>query len=202
MIRFLFSITFILCSSLAFSQHSSSHLSGIKSILEAEHFIKSNAGLGSKLFTINSGSDTSELCLPLYNRPLLFAFSIGDINYKILRVDSTLSFRVNYIYLNGEQLSKTQIDSLRGEIISKYKAGVGFLDLALQYNMDGNVSGDSRWFIEGMMVKQFEDAVKRHARGDIFTVDTPENKWYHVVLKTYDNTFIKTITLIKAKSKN
>jgi hypothetical protein len=168
---------------------------------EAETFIKANPSNEGRLFIIDSGSDTSELFLPLYTKKIGFTFSIGNVDFKILQMDSTMSFRVNYIYLNGEQLSKDTIDILRREIISKYKAGESFSDLVQQYSMDGSINGDTKWFTEGMMVKGFEDAVKTHRQGDIFIVDTPENHWYHVVLKTYNNTFIKRVTLIKIKSK-
>jgi parvulin-like peptidyl-prolyl isomerase len=52
------------------------------------------------------------------------------------------------------------------------------------------------------MVKEFEDAVKGHKKGDIFTVDIPGNKWYHVVLKKFDDTYIKTATILKIKDSN
>jgi hypothetical protein len=37
---------------------------------------------------------------------------------------------------------------------------------------------------------------------DIFMVDTPEQKWYHVVLKTHDNTWLKDVTLLQVRSGN
>ena len=84
--------------------------------------------------------------------------------------------------------------------MSDYKAGTYFPELVMQYNMDGNKEGDTGWFTENMMVKPFEIAVRNHKKGEIFTVDTPQSNWYHVVLKTFDDTYIKTITLIKLKT--
>lgn len=138
--------------------------------------------------------------MSLYNKKIGFTFYIDNIAFKILSIDSTLSFRANYIYLNGDKFSKLQIDSLRQEIISKYKAGTNFFDLVQQYNMDGNFTGDTKWFTENMMVKNFEQAVRNHKKNEIFQVDTPEQNWYHVVLKTFDDTYIKKITLLKMKS--
>jgi hypothetical protein len=174
----------------------------IRTVSQAEKFIKKFPNAGVKLLTINSGIDTSEIFLPLYKKTTGFIFHIDNYSYKILKLDSILSFRVNYIFFDGEQLSVKQIDSLRQEVISRYKTGANFFDLVQQYNMDANISGDTKWFTGGMMVKEFEDAVKRHKKDDIFTVDIPGNKWYHVVLKTFDDTYIKTATILKVKNSN
>jgi hypothetical protein len=175
----------------------SNDLSNIKTISQARAFIKTNPNAGAKIFTIESGSDTDEIVLPLYTEKAGLTFQIDTVVYKVLEVDSALSFRASYIFLSGDKFSKNQIDSLRQEIISKYKAGANFFDLVHQYNMDGNITGDTRWFTKNMMVKEFEKAVRSHKKGDIFTVDVPDQNWYHVVLKTFDDTFIKKVTLLK-----
>jgi hypothetical protein len=172
----------------------------IRTVAQAEKFIKKHPNAGIGLLTINSGIDTSDIILPLYNKTTGFKFHIDNDSYKILKIDSILSFRVSYIFFDGKQLSAKQVDSLRKEVILQYKAGASFFDLVQQYNMDANISGDTKWFTEGMMVKEFEDAVKRHKKGDIFTVDIPDNNWYHVVLKTFDETYIKNATILKMKS--
>jgi hypothetical protein len=177
-------------------------LSKVRNVSQAKAFIKANPNTGAKLFTINSGIDTTEILIPLYGKKAGFTFRIDDVTYKILEVDSTLSFRASYIYLDGGQLTRKQVDSLRKEIISQYKAGTSFFDLVQLYNMDGNITGDTKWFAAGQMVKEFESAVRSHRKNDIFTVNTPGQNWYHVVLKTFDDTFIKTVTLIRAKSIN
>ncbi len=199
MLKIILSVSVFLFCSFSFGQTASKDLTRVNTVSQAKTFIETNPKASGKLFTLESGSDTSELLLPLYEKKVGFTFRIDNINYKILQIDSTLSFRVNYIYLNADQLSKNQIDSLRQEIISKYKAGTSFYDLVQQYNMDGNTTGDTRWFTENMMVKEFENAVRQHKQGEIFTVDTPAQNWYHVVLKTYNDTFIKTLKLISAK---
>jgi PPIC-type PPIASE domain len=198
MSRLIFLLSMIL-STVSFGQ-ARQGFSQIKTVAQAEDFIQKNPKADVKVFVITSSDDTSEIVLPLYNKKVGFSFRIDNIDYKILEIDSTLSYRVNYIFLNGEQLSKQQIDSLRSEIISKYKSGANYFELVQQYNMDININGDTNWFTENMMVKEFEDAVKKHKKGDIFTVDTPSHNWYHVVLKTHDDTFIKKVTLIRTKS--
>lgn len=69
-----------------------------------------------------------------------------------------------------------------------------------QYNTDGNPTGETQWFTENAMVKEFETAVKQHKKGEIFTVDTPARQWYHVVLKTFDATYIKTLTILRTNN--
>lgn len=199
MVKYIILIILSCCSSEILGQVVSKDLLTIKTVSEAEMFIQKNPKMDGKIFTINSGIDTSEIITPLYTKKQGFVFRIDDYNYKILQIDSALSFRVNYIYLNGEQLSKNQIDSLRKEIIASYKSGTSFINLASQYNMDGNISGDTGWFTENMMVKEFENAVRTHKKSEIFTVDTPSQNWYHIVLKSYEDTFIKRLTLLQIK---
>jgi PPIC-type PPIASE domain len=200
MLKQILLIALLYCFSDAFGQTPGSDLSQIKTIAQAEVFAEKNPKANARIFTIESNTDTSEILLPLFNKKNGFTFSIDNNKYKILQIDSVLSFRVSYIYLNGQQLTRPQIDSLRQEIISSYKKGTGFFDLVQQYNMDGNISGDTGWFTEGMMVTEFEKAVRDHKKGDIFTVDTPGQNWYHVVLKTYGDTYIKKLTILKTQS--
>jgi len=197
MTRLFLLTTLFLSYSVAFGQAKGSDISKIRTVSQAEIFISQNPKADSKLFTIGSSNDTAEILMPLYSKRIGFTFYIGSIAFKILSIDSILSFRVSYIYLNGDKISKIQSDSLRQEIISKYKAGTSFLELVQQYNMDGNSTGDTKWFTENMMVKNFEQAVRNHKKNEIFTVDTPEQNWYHIVLKTFDDRYIKKVTLLK-----
>lgn len=176
-------------------------LSKVTTPAQAEVYINTHPGSGAKIVRLESGDDTSEILLPLYQQKTGFSFSIADYSYKIISIDSSLSFRVSYIYLDGSKLSKVEIDSLRQEIISKFKGGAAFFELATEYTMDGNLTGDTRWFTANMMVKEFEEAVRGHKQGEIFTVDIPTKNWYHVVLKTYNDTYIKQLYILKVKSK-
>jgi len=200
MIKYFLLIALCYASIVSIAQNKGIDLADIKSISQAQILIDKNPKLKGKIFTIESSRDTSEIVMPLYNKKSHFTFRIDDNVYKILQIDSALSFRVNYIYLNGEQLTKFEVDSLRKEIISKYRKGTSFFQLAQQYTMDGNITGDTGWFTEGMMVNEFESAVRNHKKGEIFTVDTPDRNWYHVVLKTYDDTYIKKLTILKVNS--
>jgi hypothetical protein len=195
-------LTLLLVTSLISIGQTNNEADKIRTVAQAEKFIKKHPNAGIELLTINSGIDTSDIILPLYNKTIGFKFHIDNDSYKILKIDSILSWRVSYIFFDGNQLSAKQVDSLRKEVILQYKAGASFFDLVQQFNMDANISGDTKWFAEGVMVKEFEDAVKRNKKGDIFTVDIPDNNWYHVVLKTFDETYIKNAKILKMKGGN
>jgi hypothetical protein len=105
---------------------------------------------------------------------------------KAIKVVPCKSMRVSYVYLDGSKLTLDKINDLRESIIVDYKKGKPFAELANRYTMDISKDGDLGWFDEGMMVKVFEDEVKKHQKGDIFTIDIPDRNWYYVVLKTFD----------------
>lgn len=195
-------LLFLLAFLYSTGQIKDAQLSQIKTIDQAEAFVKKSSNADTKIVTIRAKEDTAEILKSIYKQKPGFTFKIGNLVYKILAIDSVFSFRASYIYLNGASLTKPQIDSLRKLIIAKYKAGEYFIQLAAQYNMDGNPTGDTGWFPEERMVPGFEMAVRNHKKGDIFTVDTPEQNWYHVVLKTHDNTWLKDVTLLQARSGN
>lgn len=195
--RKLLLIILLYCFQASLGQNINSALAKVKSVADAEAFIKAYPKAKGEIFTIDSSKHFSLIVQPLYAKKIGFSFTIANDSYKTLDKDSTLSFWVRYIFLNGAQLSKHQIDSVRNEIITKYKNGTDFGDLVQQYNMDGNITGDTGWFKEGMMVKEFEEAVRSHKKGDIFSVDEPDQNWYHVVLKTHESTYVKKITMLK-----
>lgn len=159
---------------------SSQNLEKINSIEEAENFIKLNPKAEITTLEVNNDS------LDYYKNRFLEKDMI-DKN-RIVKIESILSMRVSYIYLDGSKLAINQINKKREEITKLYKKGKPFGELAVTYNMDGNPSkGDLGWFNEGVMHKTFEDAIKNHKKDDLFEVDIPENKWYYVVLKTYND---------------
>lgn len=106
---------------------------------------------------------------------------------KAIQFTTCKAMRVSYVYLDGSQMRLDKINKLRQSIISDYERGITFAELANRYTMDGLKDGDLNWFDQGMMVKVFEDAILAHKKGDIFAVDIPDEKWYYVVLKTYDD---------------
>ncbi|KQB39537.1 peptidylprolyl isomerase [Flavobacterium aquidurense] len=156
---------------------SSQNLEKINSIEEAESFIKLNPK--AEITTLEISNDSLE-----YYKKRFLEKDIID-KYRIVKTEPIVSMRVSYIYLDGNKLT---INKKRQEIIKLYKKGKSFGELATIYTMDSNFNkGDLGWFNEGVMHKTFEDAIKNHKKNDLFEVDITENKWYYVVLKTYDD---------------
>lgn len=116
---------------------------------------------------------------------------------KILKVEDEELCKVKYIYINGNSYSKSAIDSLRTLIIDRYRKREDFEHLVKEYTMDKNSTGDLDWFYKGMMVDEFDNAVRNRTKGEIFTVDVADKKWYYVVLKTHDNRKEKAIKSVK-----
>jgi len=118
---------------------------------------------------------------------------------KILTETEEELCKLKYIYLSGNKLSKLQIDSLRTIIINRYKNGTDFEMLAKKYTMDKNPTGDLDWFSKGMMVEEFDKAVRYRKKGEIFTVDVTNKDWFYVVLKTHDNKMEKAKVAVMIK---
>ena len=139
----------------------------VNTIAAAEKFIKDHPLLNGELVSLYENKDTGDFDKELLQQPAGFIFFRGDHAYKLITRDTARSFRVSYIYIDGRQFGKPEADSIRKEIIKKYKAGIPFAELISQYNMDPS-SGDVGWFKEKMMVPEFESAVRSHKKGDIY----------------------------------
>lgn len=98
-------------------------------------------------------------------------------------------------------MSKDAIDSLRKLILQQSAAGTTFEQLADKFTMDGNKKhGDLGIFPSGMMVKEFEQAIRSHTNGEIFTVDVPDHQWYYVPKKTASDQVTKEMTVLEVKA--
>jgi parvulin-like peptidyl-prolyl isomerase len=167
---------------------------------DAHAFINKYPSLKPVLLILNSQQDTSAVDRQLYKLKIGDIAKIHHSSYKIIEDMTKYTFRASYIYLDGSKLSQPAIDSIRSLILSKYSAGASFESLSAEYTMDGNRKhGDTGFFEPGMMVKEFEEAVRRHAKGDTFTVDVPGNQWYYVVKKTMDNQATLQTTVLEIK---
>jgi PPIC-type PPIASE domain len=182
-----------------YSQNIKDKLDKVTTIEEAEKFIEENPELIPEVFNISPEVDT---LVPAYFKTLKAGNVITENGntFKIISVIKGKALRVSYIYLDGSKLTLNKINKLRPQIISQYKKGTKFPDLAKKYTMDGNVKADLNWFTEDMMVPEFVNAIKIHKKGEIFTVDVPENKWYYVTLKTHEDKEVTKITMLKVKS--
>jgi len=187
-------------TALAYSQDPSKKLEKIKTEEQAIQFAKTNSN--ARVNTILSVKDTSEIARTLLSKKRGDIITIGDYTYKIINSNTTSAFKVSYIYLDAGKLSLITIDSLRSVIINKYHNGSSFADLVSQYTMDGNPTGEFGWVTSDMMVKEFAAAIKAHKKGDIFTIDVPQNNWYYVTLKTYDDQPTKIVTVLRVRNED
>ncbi|MFD0992889.1 peptidylprolyl isomerase [Tenacibaculum geojense] len=164
------------------------------SIIEFIELNTLNSGISKKLLGLKKGEIKK---IKIEN---------GNYYYKLIDSSKETEYRASYIYLNADELTKKEIDSIRPIIIKKYKSGVLFTDLVDEYNMDGNSKkGDLGWFKKGKLVPDFEKAVIEHNESDIFTVDVDNSdkywmqNWYYVVLKTHKDRISEIRTYIRIK---
>lgn len=175
----------------------------INSVPEAQAFIDANAALKPALMTLSYGKDSTAFAKRLLRQNKGDIFSVGYVTYKVLESNETLAYRSSYIFLDGASYSQSQIDSLRTLIVRRLSAGESFDKLSDEYTMDGNTThGDTGWFFgELMMPKEFQEAVKNHKLGDVFSVDVSEKQWHYIVKKTYDDSDKKTISVLRANGR-
>lgn len=199
-------IAFILASMLclsslnAFGQKIEDQIKSINSIDEANQFILVNENIDAQIWTIAPQIDENKSSRIFKNRTIGDIFSDGTNLYKIIDSRKTVALRVSYIFLDGNKMSLQAINDLRKKIVNQYKNGAKFSDLANQYTMDSAKDGDLSWFTEGTMVKEFETAIKKHNKNDIFTIDLTKENWYYVALKTYQDQIVEELTILKVKS--
>ncbi len=198
--KILFVAIFTFFNLIANAQDLEKKLNKVKTVAEGNKFVTDNPLLNAEVIEFKSDMDSSALAKKIVDGELHSIVNMDGFNYKIIGINITTSLRTSYIYLDGSKLAQSKIDSLRKVIIAQYSNGKSFPELAKEYNMDGNPTCDLGWFSEGMMVKAFSAAVKEHKKGDIFTIDIPENKWYYVTLKTFDNKEEKVYTALKIKN--
>jgi peptidyl-prolyl cis-trans isomerase D len=79
------------------------------------------------------------------------------------------------------------------QVMAEIRGGADFAEKAAQYGTDGTAGrgGDLGWFAEGQMVKEFNDYVKNHNKGDMAVLKTPFG--IHIV-KVTENKTKKTVT--------
>jgi len=162
-------------------------LKKINTLAQAEVYIKRHGPTSASIGNFIQVIDSVE-----YNE-IKAAFRIGDIFfdkksiYKILANVEEPLYRCDYIFFDGNKMSKNKIDSLRSEIIKQYKAGVFFKSLAKQFSMDTNLNeGHSGWFHPSKMGEDFCLELDFMNLGDIYLFDNPSKKAFYVVLKTHE----------------
>jgi hypothetical protein len=172
----------------------------IGTLQQAQQFIAANPQLKPALLTLSAVKDTTLIDRRLLRQKKGDVFSVGYVTYKVLESTDTIDYRASYIFLDGSKYSGAQIDSLKKLIVQKASSGVPFETLSDQYTMDRNKTrGDTDWFSgEYSFPKEFQDAVQKHKRGDIFFVDLPDKQWHYIVKKTYNDRVKKHMTILRS----
>ncbi len=175
----------------------------INTVAEAEQYIAANAPLKPAILHITAGRDTTLIDKRLLRQKKGDIFSVGYVTYKVIEASDTISYRANYIFLDGSTLSPSQVDSMRKLLSIRANAGASFTQLSDQYTMDGNnTHGDTGWFFgPEMMPKEFQDAVASHKLNEIFAVDVSDKQWHYIVKKTYDDNEKKEMTILRANGR-
>lgn len=187
---------FLTCT-FSFGQSLKDKLSKIETIEEANDFVYENAENNVEFIKINSEDAKSETDLKLLKNTSKDLITINENIYKMIATDKEDSFRASYIYFDGKKKTLKEINTLREKVIEAYRRGISFQELSKEHTMDPNQNTDMGWFVAGETIPKFENAVKAHKKGEIFTVDSPQKHWYYVVLKTHDNTLITTKSFIR-----
>ncbi len=98
--------------------------------------------------------------------------------YKIAAFDSTYRMNASHIYIKPE--GKTAKDTANAvkkadKLMKQIAKGMDFAEAAKKYGQDevAKTGGNLGWFGEGMMVKEFEQAVMNGKKGDLFVLKTP-----------------------------
>ncbi|MBX3238571.1 MAG: peptidylprolyl isomerase [Chitinophagaceae bacterium] len=175
----------------------------ITNVQQAQKFIDANPNLKPTLLHLALGRDTTLIDKRLLRQNIGDVFSVGYVTYKVVEGKEDVNYRAHYIFLDGGSLSLSEVEALKKVILDKHSQGASFEQLSDEYTMDGNnTKGDTGWFFgEEMMPKEFQDAVKRHKKDDIFFVDVPDKEWHYIVKKTYDDQVTKEITVLRANGR-
>ncbi len=104
-------------------------------------------------------------------------FKKENILVKILYKAPNTFYHVSHIVLDTSIYTVSFANALADTIMEKIKSGVAtFAGMASTYSADhptANKGGDLGWFIRGAMIKQLDEAIAKHKKGDVFTVWTP-----------------------------
>lgn len=198
-------IVFLGISTLSAQTDFETQLDSIQDETQATSFIEANKSKKGQIITFNKEKHNTTFAQDLFKLgnggKKVFKTDVEQTYYKVIEKNDVPHYRVSYIFLDGSKKSMEEITKSRAEIISKYKEGFQFKDLAKRYSMDENANrgGDLGWFRTGDLHPGFENAIvnNSYAVDDIFEVDVVEKQWYYVVLKTYDTKLIEEIKVLK-----
>jgi hypothetical protein len=185
----------------SFGQDIEAELKKVKTMEQATTYVSNNTKLKAEILTFSSELDTSEPANSLYGKKKGDIIELDNYYYKIIETKKAYTFRVSYIYFDANKITLSSINDRRTNILNRYKSGTPFIDLVKEYTMDTNPTGNLE-FKEDGLEKEFEKAVKAHRKDDIFWVDLPNERWYYVVLKTFEDRTDIIQKVLKVKNGN
>jgi hypothetical protein len=183
-----------------YGQHSSLQISAVHTYSDAEQFIKQNPSLKGEIITISSLDPEENPETKITALAKGETITIGENTYKVISTDNHLCVRSSYIYMDGNKLSESYMDSIRDVVEIRFKNGADFNQLVAEYSMDGMKDGDLGWAQEGVLLTEIEEAIKSHKVKDFFVVYVQLKKWYFIVLKTFDEKYVTESIVLKFKS--
>lgn len=175
----------------------------ITTLEQAQKYIDAHPELKPAILKLSAGKDSALIEKRLLRQKKGDVFSVGYVTYKVIDATESVKYRASYIFLDGGSLTNSQVDSLKKVIVQKANSGVPFEKLSDEYTMDGNTThGDTDWFFgELMFPKEFQDAVEKHKKDEIFFVDVSDKQWHYIVKKTYDDQLKKDIVVLRANGR-
>ena len=175
----------------------------INTVEQAQQFAAANPAAKPEILHVVMGKDSALIEKRILRQKKGDIFSVGYVTYKVIDASESVQYRANYIFLDGGSLSPQEIDSTKKIILQKANAGTPWDKLSDQYTMDGNKThGDTGWFFgPEMLPAEFQDAVAKHKKDELFFVDVSDKQWHYIVKKTYDDDMKKEMTVLKANGR-
>lgn len=154
-----------------------------------------------ELFVFNESKHETRLAKTLFDKGVGKKHKeetrTGFKYYEVIAKTDVKHYRINYIFLDGNRMTKDAIERLRQKILGLLDDGIKFTSLARQYSMDRNSynGGDSGWFKEERTVPIFFKELDnpKLLANEVFSVDLTEANWYYLVQSTFTPTTIKEI---------
>jgi len=191
------------------SQDLEEQLNTIKSIEDAERFIKHSNAIKGELITLNRNDDSNRATAQLLSTPVGKHLKIDDnqfnIYYKVLAKTKTNYYKISIMEFDSNKTPLSEINSLKSFILKGIKSGEHkFENLARVYSEhpSAKTGGDLGWTKQGTFSKRFEKAVKDNKKGRLFTFDEYRERKHYIISKTDDNTLAEEITVLKVTAPN
>ncbi|MBO6606371.1 peptidylprolyl isomerase [Psychroserpens sp.] len=199
-------ILLLFCVSIATAQKDfEKSLDSVQTLDDVTIFLKKNKTAKGKVIVFNREKHNTRMADRIFSMRVGAKRTFGDAPqktyYKVIEKYAIPYYRVSVVYLDGNKISKSEINAIRSKVISKYNEGYMFKDLARQYSMDNSAKqgGDIGWFTEGDLHPEFERQIidGNYRADDIFTIDVPETNSFYVALMTYDKRLIEEAKVLK-----